>query len=55
MAQGPNRLARGRAFMDHLKQNYDSRHKLMVIPHCGHSARCMFTAEPALRILFPET
>jgi len=54
MAQGPNRLARGQAFMDHVKQHYGARHKLMVIPGCGHSARCMFTAESALPILFAE-
>ena len=54
MAQGPNRLARGQAFTDHVKQNYGARHKLMVIPRCGHGARCMFTAEPVLPILFAE-
>lgn len=54
MAQGPNRLARGQAFMNHITQNYGARHKLRVIPRCGHSARCMFTAESALPILFAE-
>ena len=54
MAQGPNRLARGRAFMNRVEQNYGASHKLMVIPHCGHSARCMFTAEATLPILFAK-
>lgn len=54
MAQGPNRLARGLAFVNRVKQNYGAPHQLMVIPHCGHSARCMFTSEPALPILFDK-
>jgi hypothetical protein len=54
MAQGPNRLERGRAFTDHIKQNYGARHKFMVIPACGHSARCIFTEKTALPILFPK-
>jgi len=52
MAQGPNRLARGRAFVNHVKQKYGAPHQLVVVPRCGHSARCMFTAEGALTILF---
>jgi len=27
---------------------------VVVVPLCGHNARCMFTAEPALAILFPK-
>lgn len=54
MAQGPTRLARGQAFARYVNEKYGARHKLIVIPLCGHNARCMFTAEPALQILFPE-
>jgi hypothetical protein len=25
-----------------------------VVPLCGHNARCMFTAEPVLPLLFPK-
>jgi hypothetical protein len=25
-----------------------------MIPLCGHNARCMFTAEPALALIFPK-
>ena|SRR5579872_38294 len=54
MAQGPTRLARGQAFVSYVNQKYGARHKALVIPLCGHNARCMFTADPALEILFPK-
>jgi pimeloyl-ACP methyl ester carboxylesterase len=53
MAQGPNRLARGQAFGKYVNERFGARHAVTVIPLCGHNARCMFTAEPALPILFP--
>ncbi len=54
MAQGPTRLARGLAFSKRVNQAFGARHTAMVIPLCGHNARCMFTADPALPILFPK-
>jgi pimeloyl-ACP methyl ester carboxylesterase len=55
MAQGPTRLARGQAFTKYVNQKFGARrHTLTVVPLCGHNARCMFTAEPALPILFPK-
>ena len=54
MAQGPTRLARGQAFFRYMNQKFGARHTLTVVPLCGHNARCMFTAEPALPILFPR-
>jgi pimeloyl-ACP methyl ester carboxylesterase len=54
MAQGPTRLARGQAFANYVNQKYKAQHKVLVIPLCGHNARCMFTAELALPILFPR-
>jgi hypothetical protein len=54
MAQGPSRLARGQTFAKFINEKYQAMHKLQVIPLCGHNARCMFTAEPALAILFPK-
>jgi len=53
-AQGPNRLARGRAYGKYVNDKYGARHQVIVVPLCGHNARCMFTAEVALRILFPK-
>jgi predicted esterase len=54
MAQGPTRLARGQAFGNYVNEKYKAQHKVVVVPLCGHNARCMFTAEVALPILFPK-
>jgi pimeloyl-ACP methyl ester carboxylesterase len=54
MAQGPTRLARGQAFAKYVNEKLGARHTLTVVPLCGHNARCMFTAEVALPILFPK-
>jgi pimeloyl-ACP methyl ester carboxylesterase len=54
MAQGPTRLARGQAFGKYVNQKFGARHTVTVVPLCGHNARCMFTSEPALPLLFPK-
>lgn len=54
MAQGPTRLARGQAFANYVNKKYNAQHKTTVVPACGHNARCVFTSEPALPILFPK-
>jgi hypothetical protein len=55
MAQGPTRLARGQAFVNYVSTKYAAvNHKAVVVPLCGHNARCMFTADPALAIIFPK-
>jgi len=54
MAQGPTRLARGQAYAGYVKAKYNAPHQVVVVPLCGHNARCMFTAEIALPILFPK-
>ena len=54
MAQGPTRLARGQSFAAYVKAKYKAQHQVVVVPLCGHNARCMFTAEIALPILFPK-
>ena len=54
MAQGPTRLFRGLAFGKYVNENYGAQHKTLVIPACGLSARCMFTAEPTLPLIFPK-
>jgi pimeloyl-ACP methyl ester carboxylesterase len=53
MAQGPTRLARGQAFGKYASEKYGAPHKVIVVPLCGHNARCMFTADPSLPVLFP--
>jgi pimeloyl-ACP methyl ester carboxylesterase len=54
MAQGPTRLARGQAFWRYVNEQWGASHKLAVVPMCGHSARCMFTSEAALPLIFPK-
>ena len=54
MAQGPTRLARGQAFAKYVNEKYGAHHRTVVVPLCGHNARCMFTSEAALPILFPK-
>ena len=54
MAQGPTRLARGQAFGKYVNQKFGAHHTVTVVPLCGHNARCMFTSEPALPLLFPN-
>jgi hypothetical protein len=54
MSQGPTRLARGQAFGKYVNQKFGAHHTVTVVPLCGHNARCMFTSEPALPLLFPK-
>lgn len=54
MAQGPTRRARGEAFGKDVNANFGARHQTVIVPLCGHNARCMFTADPALPLIFPK-
>ncbi len=53
MAQGPTRLARGEAYGKYANEKYGAKHTVKIVPLCGHNARCMFTSEPALPLIFP--
>ena len=54
MAQGPTRLARGIAFSRYANEFHGASHKVVVVPFCSHSARCMFTSDVALPLIFPN-
>jgi hypothetical protein len=54
MAQGPTRLARGLAFEKYVNEKFGAQHKTVVVPACGHNARCMFTDGLALSLMFPR-
>jgi pimeloyl-ACP methyl ester carboxylesterase len=54
MAQGPTRLARGLAYVRYIGEKFNAQHKSLVVAACGHNARCMFTADPVLPLLFPK-
>lgn len=54
MAQGPNRFERARAFHRLVTETLGARHAFVNVPLCGHSARCVFTSDVALPVLFPD-
>jgi len=54
MAQGSTRLARSQAFGKYVNEKLGAKHEVVVVPACGHNARCMFTSEVALPIIFPK-
>jgi pimeloyl-ACP methyl ester carboxylesterase len=54
MAQGGTRLARGFAYVKYVDERYGAKHRAVEVPACGHSARCMFTSEISLPLLFPK-
>lgn len=54
MAQGPTRLARGQAYAKFVNERLGARHTVVVVQLCGHNARCMYTSNQALPVLFPN-
>jgi hypothetical protein len=54
MAQGPTRLARGQAFAKFVNEKIGAQHKMREVHLCGHNARCMFTDEATLPLIFPK-
>ncbi len=54
MAQGATRLARGQAFAKYVNQKFGAQHKAVIVSLCGHNARCMFTSDTALPLIFPK-
>jgi len=54
MAQGPTRRARGEAFAKYVNEKHGAQHKVNIVSLCGHNARCMFTADSTLPLIFPK-
>ena len=54
MAQGPTRLARGEAFARLVNEKLGAHHTVAIVPLCGHNARCMYTSDVALALIFPK-
>jgi pimeloyl-ACP methyl ester carboxylesterase len=54
MAQGPTRLARGIAFGKFVNEKYGAKHRTMVVPACGHNARCMFVDDSVSALIFGD-
>lgn len=53
MAQGSTRLDRGLAFARYMQVRFGATHKAVKVPFCSHSARCLFTADDSLPLIFP--
>jgi hypothetical protein len=54
MAQGPTRRARGEAFAKYVIEQMGAKHAIQVVSECGHNARCMFTTDAVLSVIFPK-
>lgn len=54
MAQGPTRMARGLAYARYVNEHLGAKHIVREVPSCGHNARCMFTDNGALALMFPK-
>jgi pimeloyl-ACP methyl ester carboxylesterase len=54
MAQGANRLQRGITYHSYINSKHGGRHKIVIVPACGHNGRCMYTAARSLPLLFPR-
>ena len=53
LAQGPQRLARGRAYYAYLRARHPQmRHRLHEVPGAAHSGDAMFVSEEGVRALF---
>ena len=53
MAQGPTRRARGEAFFKYVTETMGASHKAIIVSECGHNARCVFTTDNVLPVIFP--
>ena len=52
MFQGANRLERALNFARYGRERYQVDHPLVVVPLCGHNARCMLTSPVAIPLIF---
>jgi hypothetical protein len=53
MAQGPTRRARGEAFVKYITETLGAKHKVLIVPECGHNDRCVYTTPEVLPVIFP--
>lgn len=54
MAQGPTRRSRGEAYFKYVTERMGAKHAIQIVSECGHNARCMFTTDAVLPVLFPR-
>jgi pimeloyl-ACP methyl ester carboxylesterase len=53
MAQGPTRRARGEAYVKYFNEKYGGKGRIVIVPECGHNARCVFTTDEGRDVVFP--
>ena len=54
MAQGPTRYDRAKAYFAHVTKLKAKDHSFVTVPLCGHNNRCVWTADQALPVVFPN-
>jgi pimeloyl-ACP methyl ester carboxylesterase len=54
MAQGATRRARGEAFVKYVSEQLGAKHGIQIVSECGHNARCVFTTDTVLPLVFPK-
>jgi hypothetical protein len=54
MAQGATRRARGEAFVNYVNEHLGGHSNVLIVPECGHNARCVFTTDAVLPFVFPK-
>lgn len=52
-AQGPQRRARGEAFVVYVDHYLGAKQELLIASGCSHNSRCVLTADNVLPLLFP--
>lgn len=52
-AQGPQRRARGEAYVMYVNHYMGAKQKLVIAAGCSHNSRCVLTADNVLPLLFP--
>jgi pimeloyl-ACP methyl ester carboxylesterase len=54
MAQGATRRARGEAYVKLVNEQFGAKHKVLIVPECGHNDRCVYTTDEVLPVIFPK-
>jgi pimeloyl-ACP methyl ester carboxylesterase len=54
MAQGATRRARGEAYVKYVNETLGAKHRVQIVPECGHNDRCVYTTDAVLPVIFPN-
>jgi pimeloyl-ACP methyl ester carboxylesterase len=54
MAQGATRRARGEAYAKYINERLGAKHRVQIVPECGHNDRCVYTTDAVLPVVFPR-